>query len=691
MHLLEDAFHSSRLAEELGVKVALKSDGNPFFVFEIIRGLRDEAAIALRPDGTWITTRTILDLKVPASLVEIVRARIAELEDEERYLLEVASCCGFEFDGLLVADAIGWERIPMFRRLGHLETTHRLVRSKGRGFVFDHHQVQEALYEALPPVLREEYHAALGAALERRVSAEDGGARGVDGPLAVELCEHFLAGGRAEHALRYLEPALDHLKRSYESEGAAELSARFLDVKGLIEGRPRIDLLLRRAMALDLLGRREDQESVAREAVALAREEADGARQARALSALGSVLGQTARFDEAERLVREARECARIAGDRWEAGRAAGNLGVLLADQGRNAEALQLHEHSLAAARETGKLAMEARALGNLGTTLLALGRHGEARASFERQLKLARESQDLRHEAYASGCLGSVLLRSGRFEDALARFQRQAELDAAAGSRRGESVAHGSLGVVCLDLGRYAEAREHGEHQMRIAQEIGDRWSIARASGLLANVAADLGRYAEARARAEDWLATAREIGDRVQEGWALHSLGTICEARGDRPRARRYLEEALKVRRAMDDRYAEASDRLVLGLLLADAGYRDEALQHLEDALDDAREQDLAAVRMVATVKRALIRGDAPDEALAEFAASEGNSALGSRLHALWLLWLLTEDAAHLEAAHRLVEFVREHAPEESRISLVENVTLHRDVEAAWQQHAR
>ncbi len=41
VRLLADAFHSERLAAELAGRIALKSDGNPFFVFEILRGLRE--------------------------------------------------------------------------------------------------------------------------------------------------------------------------------------------------------------------------------------------------------------------------------------------------------------------------------------------------------------------------------------------------------------------------------------------------------------------------------------------------------------------------------------------------------------------------------------------------------------------------------------------------------------------------
>ena len=72
---------------------------------------------------------------------------------------------------LLVGEALGMGCIPTLKKLGHLEHAVRLVRSAGRKFLFDHHQVQEALYEGLGELLREEYHAALGETLEEMSGA----------------------------------------------------------------------------------------------------------------------------------------------------------------------------------------------------------------------------------------------------------------------------------------------------------------------------------------------------------------------------------------------------------------------------------------------------------------------------------------------------------------------------------------
>src|SRR5204863_3938560 len=60
--LLSDALRSERLAEDLAARIAIKSDGNPFFVFEILGGLRERGMLVKRPDGGWSTTSEIREI-----------------------------------------------------------------------------------------------------------------------------------------------------------------------------------------------------------------------------------------------------------------------------------------------------------------------------------------------------------------------------------------------------------------------------------------------------------------------------------------------------------------------------------------------------------------------------------------------------------------------------------------------------
>jgi len=54
--------------------------------------------------------------------------------------------------------------------------------------------------------------------------------------------EHFLKGGVGPRALRYVDPALTHLEKSYLSDAASRLAGRALDAPGLFVGAARVQV-----------------------------------------------------------------------------------------------------------------------------------------------------------------------------------------------------------------------------------------------------------------------------------------------------------------------------------------------------------------------------------------------------------------------------------------------------------------
>ncbi len=643
--LLRDSLRSEHLAEELAAKIAVKSDGNPFFVFEILRGLRDGQFLTRKPDGTWATTKFIAEIEVPGTVKDLIFARVGSLTTEARNLLDIAACAGFEFDPVLVGEVLHVGRIPVLQRLAAVEKSHRLVRSVGRRFAFDHHQVAEVLYAGLPEMLREDYHAAIAAALEAKSDAASKKPTDLDGALCVDLAEHFLKGAQGQRASRYLDAALDHLEKGYLNDVAVRLADRALAVPGRVAGRERCVLLLRKADRLDLLGRRDAQRAALEEAVTLADANGDAALRARALRSLGILHWRLARHDEARAVLGEALATARAAGDRKEEAAATGKLGGVFWSLGRFAEAREHFERDLALSREIGDREGEARATGNLGTVFCLLGHLGEGREHHERFLALAREI----------------------------------------GDREGEATATGNLGNVFWSLGRLGEGREHHERFLALAREIGDRQGEARATGTWGIDSWRLGRLGEAREHFERYVAVSREIGDRWNEGFALQCLADLSADEGDAAAAERRCAEALALRREIGHRNGEAETLVARGAHLARQGREAEARADLDAALALARELSLPGFELLATAHLATLLGGHVAAALATLAAHEGDAEMQDAMEARFLLWQATLDPAHLAEAKRLLEFIVEHAPPDCRESMLANVRLHREIAAA------
>jgi class 3 adenylate cyclase len=73
-----------------------KSEGNPFYVEEVIRMLIDHGVLQ-RVGERWIVTRDISEIEIPDTLQGVIMARIDRLPEEARRTLQIASVIGRRF------------------------------------------------------------------------------------------------------------------------------------------------------------------------------------------------------------------------------------------------------------------------------------------------------------------------------------------------------------------------------------------------------------------------------------------------------------------------------------------------------------------------------------------------------------------------------------------------------------------
>jgi tetratricopeptide (TPR) repeat protein/tRNA A-37 threonylcarbamoyl transferase component Bud32 len=672
--LLVDAFRSERLAEELAFRIAAKSDGNPFFVFEILRRMREDGLIRRGDDGAWVRTQAIRDVEIPASVQEMLLARLDGLAPEDRHLLEAASCCGADFDPLLAGAALGMSRMAALQRLASIEKSRRLVRSAGRRYEFDHRQVREVVYEGMSELLREEYHGAIADALL---------ARGAPSPAtAAEAASHLMRAGRAADAAPYLRTALDHHVATDATAAAAALSAAFLASGAEAPGLPRFDHLLRHAEDLGVLGRRDDERAAIDQAIALADRADDAAPRARARSALGWHLTRLGRARDAVPVLAEAAAMARASGDPRVEQAVAGNRGSTFWTLGRYDEARAQHERQIELAQRTGDRRAEATARGNLGLVEYALARYPWAEAQHRRHLEAALALGDRRQASRAMGNLGIVCTSLGRWDEARTHIQAQLESARSIGNRRSEAIALGNLGNVLYALGRWADARAALEASMALSMEVEHGSGESSVLVNLGPLVAELGDLERAADALESSLSLARETGARYQEGYALFELGELAAMSGDAVRAASLHERALALRREIGHRDGVAESLVSLARVRAAEGAHAAAAAHLEEAVALCAELDLANFATLAAVGRALLPGGDAAAAAASLAKNGARMMLRERMEAHWLLAVATRDPEHAAAARRILDELVEHAPPECRSAMVERVPLHRAI---------
>ncbi len=190
-----------------------RSEGNPFFVEELLTALTQNSALV--PNGG--ATRALERAPLPATVSEAILARVHALGPRALETLSAAAVIGrtVSFDDL--HDVLGVDEESLVQVLEQL-VAHQLLRevSSGEGdsYAFPHALMQEALYEAVISRRRRLLHRRAAAALERKPSGRI--------PTRLdELAYHFRLGGEHERAYEYARLAGDEAVRLRAWDDAA--------------------------------------------------------------------------------------------------------------------------------------------------------------------------------------------------------------------------------------------------------------------------------------------------------------------------------------------------------------------------------------------------------------------------------------------------------------------------------------
>lgn len=607
----------------LARRVSDDAEGSPAYVGEILRGLVAQRVIELLPDreGARLALNVdeiaTLSLPIPQSVRDALIRRLRGVGPMARRIADVLAVARQELSISLLADVAALGENELLAAADELIDA-GLARERrvqaDEYFDLAHLRLRDLLYGEIPVHTRASIHRRVGEALERACRRQI--------HLVVDaLAWHFEQGEVPGKAYPYLIRAGQRLlDRSFAREAEA-----FFDRAIAIEPDARehitleeadrllCDVLLKRAEALDYLGRHQEIDVLLERAGTLAAELADERLLARNMSALAAQARRAGDADLSEHRYREALELATRAGDHARRAAELYALGTLRWGRGDPEGAKQYWVESLA----IGEAARDERAVGygyaGLGFVALSKGQTADAR----------------RH-----------------FEQALDVFDRQALVNAAV-------ITRCNLVELHHFAGNLRRGRELAERAVAQAREAGSPLATVHARRNLALVLVDLGYGAQAYAEAEAALALVRRLGPpgevlatlrfTIRAAWALNdmtllrpllveavslvekhdnegALGVIhawqARLHAEEGNAEAAMEE---IRRAVGAPaspwpYQECRTELVLARTFARLGDLAEATRRAESAI---RRADAAGFRLYALKGHALAARYGADEA--------------------------------------------------------------------------
>jgi DNA-binding SARP family transcriptional activator len=169
------------IGDDVAVELANRTDGNPFFVTELVRLLLSEGALSNLGSPAWRT--------VPGGVRDVVRQRLASLPESTVAVLRTAAVAGRSFDLAVVTDVVG-DEVVVEEGVESAQVLGLVDEELPGRYRFTHALVRAALRETMSAPARVRAHAAVGTALERVHGGRLAG-------HASELAEHYRLAGPA--------------------------------------------------------------------------------------------------------------------------------------------------------------------------------------------------------------------------------------------------------------------------------------------------------------------------------------------------------------------------------------------------------------------------------------------------------------------------------------------------------------
>jgi predicted ATPase/class 3 adenylate cyclase len=221
--------------------ILAKTEGNPFFMEEIVQALVDQGVLLhtpadeMRLAAPW-TNRSLAALQLPPTVQGVLAARIDRLLAEEKALLQTLAVLGKEFAWSLLTAVAGQPDEALQRLLAHLQAEEFIYEQPAfpeSAYTFKHALTQEVAYNAV--------------LLERRRLVHERAAQAIEGLFAERLAEHYneLAhhysrSGNTAKAVDYLHRAGQQaVERSAYAEAVGHLTTALDLLTTLPESRER--------------------------------------------------------------------------------------------------------------------------------------------------------------------------------------------------------------------------------------------------------------------------------------------------------------------------------------------------------------------------------------------------------------------------------------------------------------------
>lgn len=498
--LIDSYLDGGNLSQKIRIMILRKSDGNPFYTEEVIRGLiNDEILVHDHETGSWIMNTSINDIAIPENLSALITARIDRLNETTKNVLQIASVIGISFNYSIlelindVTDELDLE-ISSLLQMGLIR---ELTREPEVEYIFRQVLTQETAYHTILIKHRRVYHLRVGEAILQLY------------PDRIEefstLLGHHFYNAKDSRAFQYFRMDGDTALRLYANIEAINYYGKAIEVAEWSDDyrlEDVEDLYLRRGRAFELESQFKNALNCYQELEQRARGVEDQRIELKALIAQALVYSvPSSEFDSklGSSIIEKARKIAEEIDEREALAKIYWISMNLNRFNQSFRDAQQAGEKAVALARELNLVEQLAYSLNDISHAYNINGQVGRARETSLEAVELWEKMNDLPMLADSLAGLAAISVYIGDFDDAYKYSDRAYAISQSTKNIWGQSYSRYAIGLVDLERGDFSLAIKHFEQSMKDAEKSKFTAGVVLIRTFLCVVYSEIGDYQKA------------------------------------------------------------------------------------------------------------------------------------------------------------------------------------------------
>jgi len=557
--LVDQLLEISEFPTGMRSRILQKADGNPFFVEEVVRSLIDQGFIIPSGNGaSWETAGIPEKIDIPDNLQSLLLARIDSLEENSRWILQVAAVIGRTFYYQLLARLVDITQ-GLDQHLVSLQR-HHLIQEAARlpelEYVFKHVLVQEVAYGTLLIREKKHYHQLVAQALEEIYPDQTN-------EYAPLLAYHYELADDPQRALHYFRLAGDDAFRLYAAGEAINHYSKA--IKLFLSADPDhyqsadesgdellVHLYLRKGRSLELNQEFDLAVSNYAEMLDYSKRTNNAALELAAeiaMLTLHSIPGPNFDLLRANKIAERALLLSAQLDDQAAEAKIYWNLTILNVMSRHTVTAIGYAERSIEISRQLNLEEQLAYSLNDLARAYLGLG-------EFDQAQSVADEAYSLFEKLGDRPMLGDNILNSaeinftlGNYQKAYGKYQEITDIAESIDNTWLRAWGLNGTGHINIELGHISQGLTMLLEVVDLTEQIGIEMLAAGTRSQLALLYANLGDISKANEMAEKALQIAQsETYPDYFRTWPYSAAARLFCMQGDYERAEPLLKMSLK-----------------------------------------------------------------------------------------------------------------------------------------------